>query len=608
MNPVAIFEIFAFLATLVALIILWSNWERAFRQDTRLLFAGLLVLTLFVNFSNVLEWSGITRDMDTLEDYVQILAPLLWVFFFYAFIQEAAAQELRESRERFRSLVEVTSDWIWEVDANATYTYASPNVKNFLGYEPREVIGKTPFDFMPSEEANRVAAEFNAIKEARRPFSGLENLNRHKEGRLVTLETSGVPIFDNKGTFRGYRGIDRDITERRLMEEEREKMQMQLFQSQKMEAIGILAGGVAHDFNNLLTTIQGYTEVAMLKVDGANPIYRDLNHIHYASIRAAELTRQLLLFSRKQPPMELTPLNLNRAIKNSLEMFRRLIGEDIAIDISLGIDLLAVCADAGSIDQVIMNLVVNARDAMPDGGKITIKTENVTIDKEYCTVFSYAQPGEFVCLSVADTGVGMDKETIQHAFEPFFSTKKPGKGTGLGLPVVYGIVKQHGGWINVYSESGLGSTFNVYFPAVFIEPEEKSDEAISLQELQGRNERILLVEDEESVREFAAIVLGENGYVVVAAADAKEALDIFEKEKEVFHLILSDVVLPDQSGLQLVDKLLLRKPDVRILLCSGYMDEKSQWPVINEKGFRFIQKPYTLVNLLRAVREAIEPV
>lgn len=607
MNPVAIFEIFAFLATLVALIILWSNWERAFRQDTRLLFAGLLVLTLFVNFSNVLEWSGITRDMDTLEDYVQILAPLLWVFFFYAFIQEAAAQELRESRERFRSLVEVTSDWIWEVDANATYTYASPNVKNFLGYEPREVIGKTPFDFMPSEEANRVAAEFNAIKKARRPFSGLENLNRHKEGRLVTLETSGVPIFDNKGTFRGYRGIDRDITERRLMEEEREKMQMQLFQSQKMEAIGILAGGVAHDFNNLLTTIQGYTEVAMLKVDGANPIYRDLNHIHYASIRAAELTRQLLLFSRKRP-IELTPLNLNRAIKNSLEMFRRLIGEDIAIDISLGIDLLAVCADAGSIDQVIMNLVVNARDAMPDGGKITIKTENVTIDKEYCTAFSYAQPGEFVCLSVADTGVGMDKETIQHAFEPFFSTKKPGKGTGLGLPVVYGIVKQHGGWINVYSESGLGSTFNVYFPAVFIEPEEKSDEAISLQEFQGRNERILLVEDEESVREFATIVLSENGYVVVAAVDAKEALDIFEKEKEVFHLILSDVVLPDQSGLQLVDKLLLRKPDVQILLCSGYMDEKSQWPVINEKGFRFIQKPYTLVNLLRAVREAIEPV
>ncbi|MDO9462729.1 MAG: ATP-binding protein, partial [Deltaproteobacteria bacterium] len=474
--------------------------------------------------------------------------------------------------------------------------------------EPQEVVGKTPFDFMPSEEAKRVAAEFNAIKETQRPFSGLENRNRHKTGQLVTLDTSGVPILDNKGDFRGYRGIDRDITERRLMEEEREKMQMQLLQAQKMEAIGVLAGGVAHDFNNLLTTIQGYTEVAMLKVDGTNPLYKDLNHIHYASTRAAELTRQLLFFSRKQPPMELTPLNLNRAIKNSLEMLRRLIGEDIVIDIDLGTDLSAVRADAGSIDQVVMNLVVNARDAMPDGGKIAIRTESVTIDKEYCMVFSYAQPGEFVCLSVADTGVGMDKETIQHAFEPFFSTKKPGKGTGLGLPVVYGIIKQHGGWINVYSEPGLGSTFNVYFPAVFIEPEEKRAEAISLQELRGRNERILLVEDEESVREFAAIVLGENGYVVVAAADAKEALDIFEKEKEDLHLILSDVVLPDQSGLQLVEQLLLRKPDVRILLCSGYMDDKSQWPVINEKGFRFIQKPYTLVNLLRAVREAIEPV
>ena len=246
------------------------------------------------------------------------------------------------------------------------------------------------------------------------------------------------------------------------------------------------------------------------------------------------------------------------------------------------------------------------QNAMPEGGKIIIKTENVQVDKKYCKAYTYARPGKFVCLMIENTGVGMDKETIQRIFEPFFSTKGPGKATGLGMSVVYGIVKQHEGWIIVYSEPGQGSTLKVCLPAVSIKPEEETKKKISLEGLQGSGERILLVEDEEGAREFATRALGDNGYVIYDAANAEEALDIFERENGDFHLIFSDVVLPGKTGLELVDQLLSHKPKLRVLMSSGYTDQKSQWPVIQERGFRFLQKTYALTDLLRAIREAIE--
>jgi len=391
--------------------------------------------------------------------------------------------------------------------------------------------------------------------------------------------------------------IYEDITERKRLE-------AQLFQAQKMEAIGILAGGVAHDFNNILTAIQGYADLAMMKVDETDPLYRDLKQIDISATRAASLTRQLLLFSRRQP-MQFTSFNLNTTVDNLLKMLHRLIGEDITINTDLDSELWTVQADAGNIEQAIMNLTVNARDAMPEGGIINIKTESVNVDKQYCKTYTYARPAKFVCLTVEDTGIGMDKETIQHIFEPFFSTKGPGKGTGLGLSVVYGIVKQHEGWVNVYSEPGQGSTLRFYLPAISIKPKKESKEKISLDEFQGSGERILLVEDEEGVREFAIKALGENGYIIYEAANAEEALNIFEKEAGNFDLIFSDVVLPGKSGLQLVDQLLPLKGKLKVLLSSGYTDHKSQWPVIQERGFRFLQKPYALTDLLRAIKEAI---
>ncbi|HIE29202.1 TPA: response regulator, partial [Candidatus Poribacteria bacterium] len=246
-------------------------------------------------------------------------------------------------------------------------------------------------------------------------------------------------------------------------------------------------------------------------------------------------------------------------------------------------------------------------DAMPKGGNLTIKTENVTMHEEQCRVIPEARPGRFVCLSVSDTGVGMDKEIVRRIFEPFFTTKEFGKGTGLGLSVVYGIVAQHEGWINVESEPGQGSTFVVYLPAFSVKPQDETEETISLQELQGSGERILVVEDEEGIRELATKMLSENGYIVFEAANAKEALDIFERENGELHLVFSDVVLPDKNGIELVDQLLLLKPELRILLSSGYTNEKLQWPVIRGRDFRFLQKPYALVSLLQAIREVIGP-
>ena len=286
-------------------------------------------------------------------------------------------------------------------------------------------------------------------------------------------------------------------------------------------------------------------------------------------------------------------------------MLKRLISENIAVITCLEPDILTVRGDSGNIEQVIMNLAVNARDAMPDGGKLTITTADVTLAEEQCKAIPEARPGRYVCLSVADTGVGIDKAVIQHIFEPFFSTKEPGEGTGLGLSVVYGIVKQHEGWINVYSEPGQGSTFKVYLPAVHAKPETKTEETIEKKELQGGGERILLVEDDERVRQFLTEALSENGHVVFEAASGTEALDIFDREKGKFHLVFSDVVLPDMKGSQLVDEFLCRKPELRILLSSGYTDDKLQSPVMRQRRFQLLHKPYDLTELLQAVREAM---
>lgn len=430
---------------------------------------------------------------------------------------------------------------------------------------------------------------------------------------IRTGETKRFPEMEYEGKFlsitispfpKGAIIACEDISERVHAEREKQNIQTQLLQAQKMEAIGVLAGGIAHDFNNLITAIQGFTDMAMLRIEPENPLYMDLQEVRVASKRATELTQQLLLFSRKQP-MEFASLDINATMDGLLKMLHRLIGEDISIGTDLQPNLWTVWADVGNVEQVIMNLVVNARDAMPEGGKLTIKTENVVLNEAYVKLMPEARSGKFVRFVLSDTGVGMDAATLQHIFEPFFSTKGMGKGTGLGLSVVYGIVKQHDGWVNVYSEPGQGTTFKIYFPAITAKADATNKEAIPINKLEGHGERILVVEDARSVREFASKALRRNGFEVFEAETMEEAIRVFDKEKANFDLILCDVVLPDGSGVDLVDVFLARNKDIEVILSSGYTDQKSQWPVIKERGLTFLPKPYSFVKLIQVVHEGI---
>ena len=395
------------------------------------------------------------------------------------------------------------------------------------------------------------------------------------------------------------------IIQRKRIEEEREKTQVQLLQSQKMEAVGSLAGGVAHDFNNILTVIQGYTEMALMDMSKNDPLFNHMENIFQASQRAADLTRQLLIFGRKQH-IKFSDLDINRTVTDLLKMLKRLIGEDITITTNLASDGWGVKADNSNMEQVIMNLVVNARDAMPKGGEVTIKTENVTINQDYCRINTEATPGQFVRLSITDNGIGMDKEIIKRLFEPFFSTKEISKGGGLGLSVVYGIVKQHQGWINVYSEPGHGTIFTIYLPAATGQLEKKTEKSIIIDTPEGNGERILLVEDEASVREMGRAVLEKHNYVVFAAATAREAKQLYEQEKGKFHLIFSDTILPDSNGLELVNQLRVYNPEMPVLMCSGYSNEKVQKAMMQDKQMPFLQKPYSIMDMLKIVKETIK--
>jgi len=389
--------------------------------------------------------------------------------------------------------------------------------------------------------------------------------------------------------------------------EELKSTQQQLLQAQKMEAVGQLAGGVAHDFNNMLTTIQGYADLTLTSLPEDSPLRENILQILQAAARAASLTRQLLLFSRKHP-MNKVPTDLNRQVKELKKMLERLIGEDVTVELDLAEGLWTIEADPGNMDQVITNLAVNARDAMPQGGILTIKTENVVIDEAHCQQYSYARPGRFVCLTVSDTGVGMDEHVLTHLFEPFFTTKGPGKGTGLGLSVVYGIVKSHKGWINVKSRVGQGSVFKIYLPALAYEAESIDSDytSVQLDHLHGHGERVLLVEDEPAVREITERILIENGYVVYACSTVAEASEVFKRQKGRFDLVLSDVVLPDGNGVELVFQLLEQRPSLAGLLISGYTFSQSEWEYIRQKGLTLLQKPCKIVDLLKHVYQSIK--
>ena len=496
-----------------------------------------------------------------------------------------------------QSIVQSMAEGIAVEDAEGYFTFVNPAAEAMLGYEPGELIGQHWTAIIPPDQQPIVHA---ADERRRHGVSDRYELELvRKDGSRLPVLVSGSPRFEN-GRFTGTLAVFADISELKRLES-------QLIQSQKMEALGRLAGGVAHDFNNLLTAIIGYSEFLLQELNPYDPRRGDVEEIKKAANRAAALTRQLLAFSRKQM-LQPQVLNLNTTVSNLEKMLRRLIGEDIELVTVLDPHLGRVKADPGQIEQVIMNLAVNTRDAMPQGGKLTIETRDVLLDEDYARQYADVQPGSYVMLTMSDTGTGMDEETLSHLFEPFFTTKDVGQGTGLGLATVHGIVKQSGGHITVYSEPGLGTTFKIYLPQT-----EEASTTTSLPltrpaALQGQ-ETILLVEDADMVRDLARRTLTFRGYTVLEAHDGEEALRLSTQHEGPIHLLVTDVVMPGGiSGRQLAERLMATRPEMRVLYMSGYADDAIVRHGLLEPGMAFLQKPFAPDILALKVREVLDAV
>jgi PAS domain S-box-containing protein len=525
--------------------------------------------------------------------------------------RKKAEKALRESEERYRLLAENATDVIWTADMGLNVTYVSPSVYRARGYTPEEIMAMKLTEQLTPDSigfANRVLSEELAVearedKDLKRSRK-LELEFTRKDGSTYWSEVNLTFIRDPEGKAVGLLGVSRDIAERKRAEQEMMALQEQLRQSQKMEAIGRLAGGIAHDFNNLLTIIKGYSQLSLVDLKGDDPLRTNIEGIKNAADRAADLTRQLLAFGRRQI-MEMKVLDLNTILRNLEKMLRRLIGEDIELTISSGDDLGRVKVDPGQIEQVIMNLAVNARDAMLKGGKLTIEIANMVLDEEYACKHVAVKPGHYVMLSVSDTGIGMTPEVRERVFEPFFTTKEKGKGTGLGLSTVYGIVKQSGGNIWVYSEFGRGTTFKIYLPQVD-EPLEELREKVEAKDLPRGVETVLIVEDDKEVRKIAARILENQGYKVLEASHGSEALSLCKEHRKPIHLMLADVVMPGLDGRELAERVKSLHPGMKVLYMSGYTDNAIIHHGVLEKGMNYIQKPFTLEGLARKIREVLD--
>jgi two-component system cell cycle sensor histidine kinase/response regulator CckA len=506
-----------------------------------------------------------------------------------------AEQALRISINRLEALLNNIPDAAWMKDESGRYTAVNEAFARFLNRTREELIGKTDFDLAPPSLAEKYQLEDRSVLSTGESLRVSEDLVG-RDGRRVLFETIKTPIRGGAGRPTGTVGIARDISERRLLEE-------QLVQSQKMEAVGRLAGGIAHDFNNLLTSILGYSDLALGQLAPDDPLRSEVQEIGKAGERAAALTRQLLAFSRKQI-IEPRILALNDVVSDLSKMLRRLIGENIDLVTTLDSDLGSIRADPGQVEQILVNLAVNARDAMPDGGRLVIETQNVDSYEPYSGGPVKAAAGPYVLLTVSDSGEGMDAETQSHIFEPFFTTKEIGKGTGLGLATVYGIVKQSGGDIWVKSERGQGARFEVYLPRVgesvpAAEPGQAADPPHG-------SEWILLVEDEEAVRHLARRVLEAGGYFVLAAEHAAEALEIAARHPGAIDLLVTDVIMPGMSGPRLSERLCVVRPRIKVLFISGYADaEIAERGVLNAET-ALLQKPFTPDTLLLRVREVLD--
>jgi two-component system, cell cycle sensor histidine kinase and response regulator CckA len=511
-----------------------------------------------------------------------------------------ARREAEEMRALLAAIVESSNDAVVSNRLDGIITSWNHAAESLFGYSAAEAVGQPIALLIHSQRLSEERELFARVTSGAR-IDQFETERRRKDGSLVSVAISLAPILDSSGKVIGVSKTARDLSAQRKAEEALRSTEEQLRQAQKMEAVGRLAGGIAHDFNNILSVILSYSDLIVAELKPPDPLLADVGEVRKAALRAAELTRQLLVFSRQQM-VAAKVLDLNEVVASVDRMVTRILGEDIELVSLRGESLGHVLADRNNVEQVIMNLVVNARDAMPIGGKLTIETGNVHLDAEYARVHPGATPGPHVMLAVSDTGVGMDRTTQARVFEPFFTTKEAGKGTGLGLSTVFGIAQQSGGSVWVYSEPGKGTTFKVYFPTVDAEVEATSP---VLAPATRGTETILLVEDQEQVRAVAHAILKRSGYRVLVARHAAEALLLCDAHVEPIHLLLTDVVMPNMSGAELAKRALTKRSSLKVLYMSGYTDDSVVRHGILESEMAFLQKPFTPETLTRKVREVL---
>ena len=509
--------------------------------------------------------------------------------------QARAQEQLRQSEARYRTLVDGVRDVIFALAPDGTIASLNPAFETITGFPRDEWLGR-PFEQLVHSDDLPLALELLSSVARGEPRPVNQFRIRTRKGDYRVGEFAATPQY-REGQLAGILGICRDVTERLSLEQ-------QLRQAQKMEAVGRLAGGVAHDFNNILTAITGYADLLLEDLGTTDRRRDDIAEIRKAAERAAGLTRQLLAFSRQQV-MQVRVLDLNDVVADTQNMLGRLLGEDIALVTRLDPALGAVKADPGQLEQVIMNLAVNARDAMPGGGKLTIETANAELDDTYVREHFPARPGSYVMLAVSDTGTGMSDEVQSHLFEPFFTTKEKGKGTGLGLATVYGIVKQSGGYIWVYTEPGHGTTFKIYLPRVAGAPAQRAS-GPKASPVGAGTETVLLAEDEAAVRAVARHALERQGYTVLEASSGEAALDLAERHSGRIHLLLTDVIMPGMNGRALALRLSELRPDLRVVYMSGYTEEAITRHGVLEPGLTYVQKPFTPEGLARKVREVLD--
>lgn len=525
--------------------------------------------------------------------------------------RKRAEEELRQSEEQYRLLAENATDVIWTCDLRGRITYVSPSGRKLFGFEDDPDAKVTLFEIL-TPESMKLATKtiFEELEAAKNPSCDpkrtrtVEYECRTREGGCFWIETKSAMLRNAEGQIIGLLGVSREISERKAAEQERTSLEDQLRQSQKLEAIGTLAGGIAHDFNNLLTGILGYSNMLKMNFQPKDPTYAGLDVIERAADRARDLTSQLLGFARKGK-MQNAPIDLDETVRDVVNLLERTIDKSIQIQQDLAGREARINGDPGQMHQVILNLAVNAADAMPDGGTLTFSTEPVTIDEVYAAHHEGSEPGRYLQITVTDTGSGIPPETREHIFEPFFSTKEQGKGSGMGLAMVYGIIKNHSGSIQVYSEEGLGSSFKVLLPLVedpcFEEREQSSHDEM----VKGAG-RILVVDDEEIVRTIVRDMLLTLGYEVIAVADGQEAVEYYETSGELIDLVLLDMIMPRMNGRECFEALRKLNPEVRTVLSTGYSREGAAQDILEQGVGGFVQKPYRMDQLSRVIADVLK--